>query len=71
MFHNNISKYGAPQHRNLTVHLLISIPETDKMAVLAPSTGRPDHRITHPMIFSYGDIEKVSVPNSGVRHPRF
>jgi hypothetical protein len=39
----------------LCVHLLISISQTGELAVVVPSLGRPDHRISHPLIFSYGN----------------
>jgi hypothetical protein len=45
----------------LCVHLLISISQTDGLAVLVPSLGRPDHRISHPVIFSYGRYVKECI----------
>jgi hypothetical protein len=42
----------------LWVYLLISISQTNKLALLVPSIGKPYHQISHPVIFSCGVLKK-------------
>jgi hypothetical protein len=56
----------------LCVHLSISISQTDWLAVLVPSFGRPDHRVSHPVFFfPMGIRKRLRASKPGGRHQLF